>query len=166
MPSRSRRPSWLMSSTTPSATKNSASLVRLHVEKGRPWSTGRDRAIFLMRWRWGRVNVGGRPPEYFGYRDSKSSSLKLLITSRTRSGLVNATLAICSTSMPWADSSTICARRQVTTDPEPRRMIRTSRPPSSSSISRTRSRSVTGPVWKIGTREGSPQRGEPNLLRH
>jgi hypothetical protein len=39
----------------------------------------------------------------------------------------------------WADSSTICARRQVTTDPLPRRMIRTSRYPSPSSISRTRS---------------------------
>ena len=38
---------------------------------------------------------------------------------------------------PCADSSTICARRQVTTDPLPRRMIRTSRRPSSSSISRT-----------------------------
>ena len=45
--------------------------------------------------------------------------------------------------MPCADSSTICARRQVTTDPLPRRMIRTRRCPSSSSISRTRSRSVT-----------------------
>jgi hypothetical protein len=33
------------------------------------------------------------------------------------------------TSMPWADSSTICARRQVNTDPLPRRMIQTSRRP-------------------------------------
>jgi hypothetical protein len=33
--------------------------------------------------------------------------------------LVKATLAIAGTSMPWADSSTICARRQVTTDPLP-----------------------------------------------
>jgi hypothetical protein len=47
---------------------------------------------------------------------------------------------------PWADSSTICARRQVTTDPLSRRTIRTSRRPSSSSISRTRTRSATGPV--------------------
>ena len=53
-------------------------------------------------------------------------------------------------SMPWADSSTICARRQVTTDPVPRRTIRTSRRPSSSSISRTRKRSVTGPVCRTG----------------
>jgi len=72
--------------------------------------------------------------------------LKFRTTSRTRSSLVKATFAIADASMPWADSSTICARRQVTTDPLPRRMIRTSRCPSSSSISRTRSRSVTGPV--------------------
>ena len=36
------------------------------------------------------------------------------------------------TSMPWAGSSTICARRQVTTAPLPRRIIRISRRPSSS----------------------------------
>jgi hypothetical protein len=34
---------------------------------------------------------------------------------------VNATFAIAATPMPQADSSTICARRQVTTDPVPRR---------------------------------------------
>ena len=55
-----------MSSTTPSATRNSASLARLQVEKGSPWSTGRDRATFFISWRWGRVKVGGRPPEYLG----------------------------------------------------------------------------------------------------
>ena len=60
--------------------------------------------------------------------------------------------------MPCADSSTICARRQVTTDPLPRRMIRTNRPPSSSPISRTRSRSLTGPVSRISAREESPDR--------
>jgi hypothetical protein len=57
-----------------------------------------------------------------------------------RSSLVNATLAIAATSMPCADSSTICARRHVTTDPDPRRTIRRSRLPSSSPISRTRTR--------------------------
>ena len=88
------------------------------------------------------------------------------ITSRTRSSLVKATRAIAATSMSCADSSTICARRQVTTDPEPRRMIRTSRRPSSSSISRTRSRSVTEPVSAIGAYSESPARGKPNLLRH
>ena len=41
--------------------------------------------------------------------------VEVRITSRTRSSLVNATFAIARTSMPWADSSTICARRQVTT---------------------------------------------------
>jgi hypothetical protein len=77
--------------------------------------------------------------------------LKLLITSRTRSSLVKATFAIAGTAMPWAESSTIWARRQVTTDPLPRRMIRSSRWPSSSSIPRTRRRSVTGPVSAIST---------------
>ncbi|KAF5990264.1 hypothetical protein BOG92_054325 [Streptomyces sp. WAC00263] len=71
--------------------------------------------------------------------------LKLWITSRTRSSLVNVTSAIFATGMPCADSRIIWARRQVTTDPVPRRMIRSSRPPSSSSISRTRTRSATQP---------------------
>jgi hypothetical protein len=72
-----------------------------------------------------------------------------------RSSLVNATFAIKVASMPWAGSKTICARRQFTTDPLPRRTIRTSRWPSSSSISRTRSRSLTGPVSAISARGGS-----------
>jgi hypothetical protein len=55
-----------MSSTTPSATRNSASLARLQVENGNPWSSGRDRAIFYICWRWGKLNVGGRPPAYLG----------------------------------------------------------------------------------------------------
>jgi hypothetical protein len=135
-----------MSSTTPSATRNSPSLCRLQVENGRSCSTGFDLAIFLISRRWPRVNFGGRPPLYFGYSELNPSALKLWITSRTRSSLVNATFAIPATSMPWADSSTICARRQVTTDPLSRRTIRTSRRPSSSSISRTRTRSATGPV--------------------
>ena len=48
---------------------------------------------------------------------------------RTRSWPVNATAATAATPMPWADSSTICARRQVTTDPRARRMIRASQMP-------------------------------------
>jgi hypothetical protein len=50
---------------------------------------------------------------------------------------VNVTSAILATGMPWAESSTICARRQVTTEPLPRRTIRSSRLPSSSLIGRT-----------------------------
>ncbi|WP_307659333.1 hypothetical protein [Streptomyces sp. V1I1] len=65
-----------------------------------------------------------------------------------RSALVNVTSAILATGMPWADSSTIWARRQVTTDPVPLRMIRSSRLPSASSISRTRTRSAIGPAWR------------------
>jgi hypothetical protein len=69
--------------------------------------------------------------------------LKLCSTSRTRSGLVKVTWAIIATSMAWALSSTIWARRQVTTDPELRRTIRSSRLPSWLVISRTRTRSAT-----------------------
>src|SRR5450755_2379036 len=138
-----------MSSTTPSATRNSASFDKLQVENGRPWSPGLDLAIFLISRRCGKVDFGGRPPLYFGYSEANPSALKLRITSRTRSSLVNATFAIPAASMSCADSSTICARRHVTTDPLPRRTIRTSRrPSSSSSIPRTRRRSVTGPVCK------------------
>ena len=60
-------------------------------------------------------------------------------------------LAIAAAAMPGAGSSTIRARRPVTTDPPPRRTIRTSRAPSSSPISRTRRRSGTGPVCRIST---------------
>ena len=52
-------PSWLTSSTTPSATTKAASLVSRHLEKGSPWSCGRDRAIFLTCWRWGRRSLRG-----------------------------------------------------------------------------------------------------------
>src|SRR6266487_6383260 len=51
-----------MSSTTPSATRKSASLARLQVENGRPCSAGLDLAIFLTSRCSGRVNVAGRPP--------------------------------------------------------------------------------------------------------
>jgi hypothetical protein len=70
-----------------------------------------------------------------GLSESNPSALKLCSTSRTRSGLVKVTVAIAGTSMPCADSSTICARRQVTTEPEPRRTVRSSRLPSSLVIS-------------------------------
>jgi hypothetical protein len=59
-----------------------------------------------------------------------------------RSALVNVTSAILPGAMPCADSRIICARRQVTTDPVPLRTIRSSRCPSSSSISRTCTRSA------------------------
>ena len=83
-----------MSSTTPSATRNSASLDKLQVEKGRSWSTGRLRAIFLISRRSGRVNFGGRPPEYLAANDSNPSALKLWMTSLTRSSEVKAILAM------------------------------------------------------------------------
>ena len=67
--------------------------------------------MFLICRRCTKVNFGGRPPLYFGYRELNPSALKLWITSRTRSWLVNATFAIAATSIPCADNSTICARR-------------------------------------------------------
>jgi hypothetical protein len=47
-----------------------------------------------------KVNFGARPPRYRGYSEANPSALKLWITSRTRSSLVNATLAIAATSTP------------------------------------------------------------------
>ena len=78
------------------------------------------------------MNVFGRPPLYFGESEPKPSVLKLWITSLIRSALVKVTSAIFTTGMPCADSRIIWARRQVTTDPVPLRMIRSSRRPSSS----------------------------------
>jgi hypothetical protein len=74
-----RRPSWEMSPASPSATRKSASLARLQAENGRPWSTGRDLAIFLISRRWPRVNFGGWPPLYLGYSEPNPSALKLRI---------------------------------------------------------------------------------------
>ncbi|MEV4180896.1 hypothetical protein AB0J28_05565 [Streptosporangium canum] len=54
-----------------------------------------------------RAAALGPPPAGVG------SALTLWITSRTWSALVNVTSAIFVTSMPYADSRTICARRQV-----------------------------------------------------
>jgi len=85
--------------------------------------------------------------------------LTLRITSRTRSGDVNAMFAIFATSIRCADNRTICARRHVTTDPDDRRTIFNNRLPSSFEISRTYRRSVihrsqqaTTTKWWTGTR--------------
>ncbi|MYW04128.1 hypothetical protein GT354_38770 [Streptomyces sp. SID3343] len=94
------------------------------------------------------------PAFVFGGEESKPSALKLWITSRTRSALVNVTSAIFATLMACADSRTIWARRHVTTDPVPRRTIRKSRRPSSSSISRTRTRSATDTASRSTRRLG------------
>jgi len=64
------------------------------VEDGRPRSLGRDSAIFLISHRRGYMNFGCLPPAYFGYNESKRSSLKLWNTSRTGSSDVNADPAI------------------------------------------------------------------------
>ena len=73
--------------------------------------------------RSGRVNFGGRPPEYFGANESNPSALKLWMTSLTRSSEVKAILAMAGTSILWADHSTIWALRHRTTEPDPRRTI-------------------------------------------
>jgi hypothetical protein len=123
------------------------------VENGKSWSTGRDKASFLIATRCGSVKVGGRPPAYRGTRESNPSVLKLLITSRTRSGLVNATLVIAATSIRCAESNTICARLHVTTDPDERRTVRNNRLPSSDVNSRTRNPSrATGSSSSRATR--------------
>ena len=75
--------------------------------------------------------------------------MKLWITARTRSSLVKVTLAMAGTSIRCANSSTIWARRQVTTDPELRRTIRSNRLPSSLVISRTCTRSATAPPLDV-----------------
>src|ERR1700730_955580 len=62
-----------MSSTTPSATRKSASLARLQVENGRSCSAGLDLAIFLISRRWPRVNFGAWPPRYLGYSELNPS---------------------------------------------------------------------------------------------
>ena len=93
-----------------------------------------------------RVNFGGRPPAYFGASESNPSALKLWITSRTRSSDVNAIFAIAGTSMRWADHNTICARRQRTTDPDPRRTIPSNLLPSTGVRSRTCTRSAIDQV--------------------
>jgi hypothetical protein len=89
-----------MSSTTPSATRNSASFDRLQVENGRSCSAGLDLAIFLTSRSCGKANLGGRPPLYFGQSEPSPSALKLRITSRTRSSLVNATFEIAAAFIP------------------------------------------------------------------
>ncbi len=99
----------------------------------------------LISLRSGKVNVGGRPPAYFGARESNPSSLKLWITALTRSSEVKAIVAIWGTSIPWADQSTIWALRRRTTDPEPRLMLERSLFPSTLVISRTRTRSAMPP---------------------
>ena len=81
---------------------------------------------------------GGRPaPGVAGHEGVEAVLVEVVQHAPTRSGEVKATLAIWATSMPWADSSTIWARRQVTTDPDERRTMRSSRLPSSLVISRT-----------------------------
>jgi len=57
---------------------------------------------------------------------------------------------------PSGNGRSYSAGLALATDPLPRRMIRTRRCPSSSSISRTRSRSLTGPVSAISTHQESP----------
>src|SRR5260221_6742082 len=157
-----------MSPPPPSATRTPASFDKVHVEKGSSCSAGLDLAIFLISRRWASVNFGGRPPLYFGYSEPNPSELKLWITSRTRSSLVNATCAIAGTSIPWADSSTIGPRRQVTTDPLSRRTIRTSRRPSSSSTSppRTRPAPVSQSEGPGFTRPAPRPQGKRDRLRH
>jgi hypothetical protein len=71
------------------------------------------------------------------------------MTSLTVSGSVNTTSLIAGGDIPCAESSTICARRHVTTDPEERRTIRSSRLPSSLVISRNSTLAAIAPPGRI-----------------
>jgi hypothetical protein len=79
--------------------------------------------------------------------------------------------------MPCTDSSTICERRHVTTDPDDRRTIRKRRLPSSFDTSRTRKPSrdthtsnPTTQLWQISVRDQPGEvvdlQGEGCLPRH
>src|SRR5271170_639113 len=71
------------------------------------------------------------------------------MTSRTVSGSVNTTSLIAGGDMPCAESSTICARRHVTTDPDVRCTIRSSRLPSSLVISRNCTLAAIAPPGRV-----------------
>jgi hypothetical protein len=129
-------------------------------ENGRSWSTGWALAIFLISRRWPRVNFGARPVP--GVERTETIGVEVVdhVTDPVLAGERH--LRDPGHVHARADSSTICARRQVTTDPLPRRTISTSRRPSSSSISRTRTRSATGSVWTISCPvPGDPRCGLP-----
>ncbi len=94
----------------------------------------------------------GNPAPWSGQRELTSFQVRRPV--RFRPSDVNATDAIWATSIPYADSSTICDRRHVTTDPDDRRTIRNNRLPSSFEISRTlslslihRSKQTNSPKW-------------------
>lgn len=73
----------------------------------RSCSTGLDFVVFLISRRSGSVHVFGLPLLHFGLRESKLSVWKSWIPSRTRSSLVNVTLAILVAGMPCAESRII-----------------------------------------------------------
>ena len=75
-----------MSSTTPWATRNSASLDKLQVEKASRDRRGRDKSDLLYLLALGQREGGRTAPGISRVSESKPSALKLLITSRTRSG--------------------------------------------------------------------------------
>ena len=114
-----------------------------------------------------RVRIHRGPPLYFGYSELNPSALKLRITSRTRSSLVKATLAMAGASMPWADSSNHLGPppghhrpRAPADDPH--------QPPSFIIIDLTHAQPLGHPA-SLGDRAppgNPPDPGEPNLLRH
>jgi len=79
--------------------------------------------------------------------------LKLRITSRTVSASLKTTAAIPVAGIRCAANNTICARRQVTTEPLLRRIIRSRRLPSSFVISRSSTRAAIVPSRPITGRE-------------
>ncbi len=85
---------------------------------------GRPRqATFLISRRCGSVNVGGRPPAYFGASESHPSALKLWITYRTRSSEVNALFAIAGTSIRCVSTRPPPAHHRARTPPHDRQQL-------------------------------------------
>jgi len=96
-----------------------------------------------------RAGAGRAPPA----PRRAPSAMKFCRASQAQSSLVNASPVICATLIPGAGHGTIGARRHVPTDPVPRYTIRRSRWPSSSPISRARTRPAIPSSMHWATRQ-------------
>ena len=104
-------------------------------ENGRSWSTGLDFGDLLDLPALAHGELRRLPPLYFGYSELNPSALKLRITSRTRSSLVNARSRPRPCPGPTAALSGPAARSPPTRCPRARPAPAVGRRPSSSSSS-------------------------------
>ena len=146
-----------MSSTTPSATRKSASLARLQVENGRSWSSGRDSASLLDLAPLGQ-GEGGRPATGIA-RIQRVEPVQVEVVQHVADpvGAGEGHLG------DHRDVHALGAEQHHLRPPpghhrpaELRRTIRSSRLPSSLVISRTRTRSATLPPSTTRCRRESP----------